>query len=273
MENKIYLSLCIPTNGVIEWVLPVLESIYSGNCNLDVFQVVVTDNGNNSEFEKLMLEYRRQHDNFVYKKTDSVLFQNQIEAFKLANGQLIKFINHRMTLLPGAVDYLINFVEKYRDSKPPIYFSNGALKLKPKIKKCLSFDEYVKTLSYWSSWSAGTAIWKSDFEKMNLNNPFNKMFPHTDIVFFKDISDEFIIDDTPLLSENTIHNTKKGKYDLFDAFAVQYPRIIQQLFVSQKIGFENEINVFYSKKEIQLKALLFCFKKVIDKILKIGELV
>ena len=31
--NKPLVSLCMPTNGVIDWVFPVLESIYNQNIN------------------------------------------------------------------------------------------------------------------------------------------------------------------------------------------------------------------------------------------------
>ena len=46
MENeKLVLSLCLPTNGISEWVFPVLESIYSQNVDESKYEVIVTDNG------------------------------------------------------------------------------------------------------------------------------------------------------------------------------------------------------------------------------------
>ena len=46
------LSLCIPTNGIIELIFPVLESIYSQNdVDSSLFEVVVMDNGDNREFK------------------------------------------------------------------------------------------------------------------------------------------------------------------------------------------------------------------------------
>ena len=44
MQNTI-LSLCMPTNGVVEWVFPVLDSIFEQGCNSDDFEVIITDNG------------------------------------------------------------------------------------------------------------------------------------------------------------------------------------------------------------------------------------
>ena len=36
--NKPLISLCMPTNGVIDWVFPVLESIYNQKVNNELFE-------------------------------------------------------------------------------------------------------------------------------------------------------------------------------------------------------------------------------------------
>lgn len=302
MNNEPQLSLCIPTNGIAEWVVPVIESIYGNKANTEEFEVVITDNGSNIEFENLMVEYQKRHANFIYAKTDAKLFQNQIEAFKLANGKLIKFVNHRMTLLSNSLVYLIDFAKKNFESKPTVFFSNGALGLKSKIKHCKSFDEYVNTLSYFSSWSAGTAIWKSELEQMDLNININSLFPHTDVIFNNRSNIEYIIDDTILMNEIPMDVTKKGDYDLFDAFAVQYPAIIEKLYKSGDIskqtfrhvlnknswfvgglyldymiknkpcsyflgGYKKATGVYYSDIDIKVKAFFLGIKRILKRLL------
>ena len=59
MNNPI-ISLCLPTNGVIEWVFPVLDSIYNENVNQSMFEVIVTNNGDNDQFHKMMLSIMAQ---------------------------------------------------------------------------------------------------------------------------------------------------------------------------------------------------------------------
>ena len=45
MQNDIDLTICIPTNGIVEWVFPVLDSIFQqDDVNLSRYEVVVTDN-------------------------------------------------------------------------------------------------------------------------------------------------------------------------------------------------------------------------------------
>ena len=94
MEKNKLLSLCIPTNGVSEWVFPVLDSIYNNYYgNLDTFEVIITDNGDNNDFKQGIRKYVSKFPNLIYKETKAVQFQNQIEAFKLASGDYIKFVN------------------------------------------------------------------------------------------------------------------------------------------------------------------------------------
>jgi len=88
--NQPILSLCLPTNGVIEWVFPVLDSIYSQSIDLDKFEVIVTNNGSNEEFHALMIKYANNHKNLIYKKTYAPLFHNQLEALKLGSGKYLK---------------------------------------------------------------------------------------------------------------------------------------------------------------------------------------
>ena len=42
MEKNVLISLCMPTNGVIEWVFPVLDSIFGQGVDDNLFEVVVT---------------------------------------------------------------------------------------------------------------------------------------------------------------------------------------------------------------------------------------
>lgn len=238
------LSLCIPTYGISEWVLPVLDSIYNQNVSDDLFEVIITDNGTNDSFENDLLPYINNHKNLIYKKTNAYSFLNEIESYKLATGKFIKFINHRTIMLEGSINYFIDFVKKYMEEKPFVYFTQGELKTKKEII-LNTFDEFVNVLSYWSSWSTGMAFWKEDFDMIsNLDTSnFNELFPHTTILFSQRKKEKYIIDDKPLLKEMDIDAKRKGKYDLFYAFCVEYPAIILDLLRSNDISIETFHNV------------------------------
>lgn len=234
------LSLCVPTYGVSEWVFPVLDSIYNQKADEELFEVVVTDNGNNSEFEKEIIEYSKKHTNLVYKKTNAYSFLNEIESYKVASGEFIKFINHRALMVENSINYLLEFIRHNINDKPIVYFSTGVLKLKDKVLISSSFDSFVHNMSYWSSCSTGMAIWKEDFDKIK-NYPidkFNELFPHTTILFNEKNRAKYIVDDTKIIEEIPSDASKKGKYDLFYAFCVEYPSIILDLYRKNVISFD-----------------------------------
>lgn len=237
MSQTPILSLCIPTNGVEEWVFPVLDSIFDQNADSSAFEVVVTDNGKNREFKTHIREkYLFKYDNLVYAETDAPLFLNEIESYKRARGELIKFVNHRTCLVDGAINKLIQFVKEHIQEKPIVYFANGVLTNQQQMQCSYpTFDLFVKGLSYWSSWSTGMTIWKSDFNRLPEDTVFNYLFPHTTILFQERNREEYIIDNTVLMKEIPVSNKPKGNYDLFYAFAVEYPAIIMNLMRSGDI--------------------------------------
>lgn len=238
------LSLCIPTNGVVEWVFPVLDSIFLQNCDTNKFEVVITDNGNNAIFKKRVKEYIEKYDNIKYYETTALPFLNEIESYKKASGEFLKYVNHRTKLLPGTLKKLIEYVEDNMNSKPITYFSNGVLKMSQKEHEYKNFDSFVSSLSYWSSWSTGMAIWKRDFEKLPSDvTLFNELFPHTDVLFSERKREKYIIDNTLIFDELPQKKTPKGNYNLFFAFGIEYLSIILDLYKNKDISIDTFKNV------------------------------
>ena len=97
------LSLCIPTNGIVEWVFPVLDSIFSQKVDTSLYEVIITDNGDNAEFKEKMKDYLFEKDNLKYYETNAGIFRNEIESYMRASGELIKFVNHRSILVEGVL--------------------------------------------------------------------------------------------------------------------------------------------------------------------------
>ena len=93
MENDLpLLSLCIPTNGRAEWVIPLLESIYSQEEDPACFEVIITDNAGNPQLAAAV--DAMAHPNLKYFPTESAGFTNQIDAFEKCRGIFCKMLNH-----------------------------------------------------------------------------------------------------------------------------------------------------------------------------------
>ena len=302
--NKPIVSLCIPTNGIMEWVFPVLDSIYSQNCDCNDFEVILTDNGNNKEFKEKIKDYNQRYFNLHYFETNALPFINEIESYKRANGMLIKFVNHRTLLKKGALNQFITLAKENINTKPIIYFANGVLNKEKKIFEYNTFDQFVKNLSYWSSWSTGMTIWKEDFSKLLENiNDFNELFPHTTVLFAERNRKKYIIDNTVIFNEMSQGKKPKGNYDLFYAFGVDYPAIILDLYRNNNIsadtlksilkdnlnflahlyisyfikkeycsynlnGLNNMYGIFYTKLQLKKAILIVFFNKILHLLIK-----
>lgn len=231
------LSLCLPTNGISEWVFPVLDSIFSQNIDDTLYEVIVTDNGNNPDFFEKMQDYAKPHTNLIYKKTNAFLFENQIEALRSASGDFLKFINHRAVLEPGSLKWMIDFIEKYKTEKPVIYLSNGQLELKENVE-VNSFDGFVKGIRELASWTTGVGVWKSDFEKIPDDKVYNKISPHSDVLFAERKKEKYVINDYLWCHEIDISHKKKGSYDLYKAFGIEEFSITLSLYLDGDISIE-----------------------------------
>lgn len=243
MENNVLLSICIPTNGVVEWVVPVIESIYAQDVPFDLFEVVVTDNGESTDLQKAVEKF--SYSNFHYYKTQSKGFTNQIDCFRMANGVYRKMLNHRSCLLPNSLNKMIEIVNKYKDTKPVLYFAEGKTSNETFVE-CNNIDEFFKSLSYYVSWSAGVGVWNTDLEKLDTSKADN-MFPHLIYMLDENLSDKYVIWNEPY--ERMADDSGKGGYDVFHTFAVHYLDIIKDLLEKGRI---KESSFLFMKKELYI---------------------
>ena len=236
-NNPILLSICIPTNGIVEWVVPVIDSIYAQGVDNSLFEVVITDNGERPDLMEAVKKYKQN--NFHYYKTKSKGFTNQIDAFEKCTGQFCKMLNHRSRMLPGSINDLLAFVNKYKDTKPILYCAEGNAK-GGEFVECKNTDEFVSRLSYFVSWSAGTGAWREDLTDVR-SKPIDASFPHTVFLFDLRKESQYVICNKKY--EQMADDAGKGGYDLYETFAVHFLDIIKSLLDGGRISRETFIVV------------------------------
>ena len=229
-NNQLLLSICIPTNGIVEWVLPVIESIYSQGVDYSLFEVIVTDNGKKTDLEDAIMKF--DYPNFNYYKTTSQGFSNQLDAFEKCNGLFCKMLNHRSRMVQGSIVALLTLIRRYQNTKPIIYCAEGRVK-GDSIIECSDTDDFVQRLSYWISWSAGIGAWKTDLKNLR-HKETNNMFPH--MVFLFGLRDEskYVIWNEKY--EDMANDAGKGGYDLFRTFGVTFLDVINELRIKERIS-------------------------------------
>ena len=235
------LSICLPTNGAVQWVIPTLRSVYEQGVDLSLFEVVITDNGENSKLAEALIDF--DYPNLRYIQTQEKGFLNLVTCLQMGNGLFCKMLNHRMVLLPGMLQKMIDLVNKYKEDKPVLYFLNGNGGL-PTITDCKNIDEFVYAMNLWVSWSAGIGFW--DIDKTKLSSiELNEMFPNTSLLFEHRSNSKYII-------WNEIYgemqdDAGKGGYDLFHTFGVVLNDLLLDLCKKKRIS---NTTFKYAKRKI-----------------------
>ena len=177
-------------------------------------------------------------------RTNDSGFLNLVTSLECGNGTLRKMLNHRSVIIPGTIERWLSFAEKYKKTKPVLFFSDFRLK-KGGCIECENIDSFIENLSYWSSWSAGLSIWDIDVDRIKTVK-LNEMFPNTSLLLNIRETAEYVICDDKY--QEMQDETGKGGYDLFHTFAVTYLDILSELRIHKRISERTFISV---KKDLK----------------------
>ena len=228
--SDILLSICIPTKGRIDILRQTLKSIFDTDRDYCEFEVVLSDNSETDEIDVLHKEFKR-FPNIVFCKSNKEGFLNSVNALENGKGRLLKLQNNYSKFREGALDEILSIVRDCEDSRPQMFFSSGNLKHLSR-NSYNSFDSFMAGLSFWSSWSTGFCIWKSDFQE-RIGHDYNKMFPHTSLLFSMTEKSEYLIFDQDYFDNINVPN--KGGYNIFEVFSVEYLNMVKQCYSNDLI--------------------------------------
>ena len=110
-------------------------------------------------------------------------------------------------------------------------------------------------LSYWSSWSNGFNIWKSEFDKIDKNLKLNKLFPHTSLFLTQHQAKLFCINDNLLFDVQRI--PKRGGHNKFEAFTIEYPSLLDECCKKGHISTKCKKHILFGIMVQFLPSLLF----------------
>lgn len=231
-NNKPLLSLCIPTFNRLEILDKTLESIYSDleGVSLEDFEVVVSDNEPHQSSKSIVAKF--EYNNLHYYPASCEGFLNSYFVLKQGNGLFLKLHNNYTMLRKGTLKSMIDEIKNYENTKPALFYTDG-MKQVGKIKTFKTFDSFLNDLSYFSSWSTGFGIWKEDFDSCSDDIEINKYFPQTTLLLTQVNKSEYIINDKLLFENQNI--PKKGGYNIFKVFSVDYIELIEQALKKSNI--------------------------------------
>lgn len=256
MYNSKLLSICIPTRGRAEILLHTVKSIYESKVDLSTFEVIIYDSSGNNELQ-INLNRNFPHNNLIYKVGNNDGFMNLIHALNLGSGTFLKLHNDYSLFSIGSLERLLIVINENRQRKPSIFFSNGNIS-QHAGKQFLSFNDFLYTASYYTSWSTAFGIWNSDFANLK-GISLSPMFPHTNLLFaLSDIKKDFIINNYLLFTNQII--SKKGGYDFFKTFSIDYLQLVEQCLIENKITKDTFLHI---KKDLFKNFLMIWYRKTV----------
>jgi len=108
--EPIQLSICIVTYNARDWLKECLDSI-DENTRLEDLEIIVVDNGSNDGVgEMLMHDYPEVR--FIGNQSNQGYTRPMNQALQIAMGKYLLQLNPDTSILPGAFDRLIEFMER-----------------------------------------------------------------------------------------------------------------------------------------------------------------
>lgn len=228
-----YLSICIPTYQRIEITRNTIMSIYADLEGVDLgeFEVIVSDNDATETSRCFEKEF--PYENFHYYQTKCEGFLNSFHVLGYGEGLFLKLHNNYTQLKKGSLRYLLNEIKQYTEDKPLMFFTNGLRHFKEK-REFTSFDDYMRDLSYFSSWSTGFGIWKEDYDSIKESVAINKWFPQTSMMLPFYGKSRFVLNDLVIFDDQKV--PKKGGYNPYYVFGVDYVNLVKDSYEQKHIS-------------------------------------
>jgi glycosyltransferase involved in cell wall biosynthesis len=185
--------------------------------------MIVSDNASDDGTQELAASYALRVPGLRYSRNEANLGadDNFLRATSLAKGRYIHLLSDKACLLPGALAHILGIIGRH--DAPVILLLNGAGDIRPGAETtCHSFDEFVTTVSYWSTWMSGIVVRRRDLvDRCDLGRAKGTKLIQTDWVFqIVSSTPGAVITNERLIDEKGVG--AKGGYNLFEVFVENY---------------------------------------------------
>lgn len=222
-------SICIPTRNRARYLEETIDSIVNDGVSVADYEVVISDNSDDSDTESLVCLYANKGFNVVYHRNPVKGFYNSVVALQHGRANFLKLHNDYTKFKPGEFLSFVNMIRELGSRRPLILFTDGNLKLW-NVSCYDNFNDFISASGYWSTWSSAFSVWRDDLNYVLAEvgvDGLNDQFPHTSILFHICNKAEYRIDDRRLFDNLTVR--KKGGYNIFYNFCVIYINMLSDL--------------------------------------------
>ena len=224
-SNNILLTIAIPTYNRCEVLDKTILSIVSDPLfSKGEIELVVSDNCSDDNTPEVVKKYMEQYDNISYNRNSENIGPNAnfILPLKLGKGEFLKLYNDYALFLDGTLSFLLQTVKENMEEKPVLFFPNGTIPHAGFVeKRCSSFDEFVDTATFFTTWSMAFGIWKDDFNQLpDIERSIGSLLWQTDVLLRLTAGKPAIVYNQILIKVQDLQT--KGGYNLFKVFCDNY---------------------------------------------------
>lgn len=237
-NKKPLLSICIPTYNRGDILNVTLSSLVKDSAFGEDVEIIISDNASTDNTHEICNSYVEKYDNiYYYRNSENIKDQNFIRVLSLANGKYIKLFNDTLRFKPEMLEKMLGVIKNTNEAIHLLFFQNTPLHCY-KSKRTTTLFSFVNATSLWITWIANVGFWKVDFDKLkDLNKYAELQLMQVDWLLQQASENE----ETVIIFDDYIEVasvSKKGGYNLFKVFVVNYLTILQKyLNTSLKLRF------------------------------------
>jgi GT2 family glycosyltransferase/acetyltransferase-like isoleucine patch superfamily enzyme len=241
--NNVTLSICIPTYNRASALQTTLQSIVNQKIfsETDAIEIFISDNFSTDNTEEIVSLFIKNHPTkitYIRQKTNIGPEKNIEFVLKNANGLFRKLNNDNLTFIDGSLDKMVRIIKSSKDKKPILFFLNGIYSYPEPTTACDCADDFLKHVSYYSTWIGGFGLWNSDIDDLPDFNTLTYQLPQTDILY------SMIHKGRKVLVSNVCyfsgqHQGRKGGYNIAEVFGKNYLSILKKYLPSNEITQES----------------------------------
>lgn len=262
------LSICIPTYNRADFLDNSLQSIV---CQ-DVFQktneveIIISDNCSSDNTQKIANKYMALYPDKIFynRNQNNINDKNFGLVLSLGKGEFLKLCNDSLIFLPNSLMSMLEFIKRNKAKKPVLFFPNNK---KQKEQNISTLDDFVKVVSFTSTWIGAFGLWKQDiFFLQDWEKYSNSKLAQT-YVLFKMIAQKKSVSIAEGIFCNLYKPSISGNYNLCEVFIKNYlssyTEYLQNKTLSHKIYEKEKWNVL--KKHILPRQFNIKHKFIYDK--------
>ena len=233
MKENVILSICIPTYNRSEYLENTLQSIVSQKkfIETDEVEIIISDNCSEDNTEEIAQKFCAIYGDKVryYRNSENIKDANFEKVLSYGNGIFLKLNNDTLIHRSNSLDKIIDVVNRNKDKKDILFFSNNELIDKSITSHyCKDLNDFVQTVSFYSTWIGAFGMWKSDFNSIdNFGRNSKLQLVQTDVLLRLINSNRSAFVDNSKIFDS-ITPSIKGGYNIYKVFVTNYLYLLEE---------------------------------------------